>query len=141
LQEKSPRDKKSLSLLFVCRQIYKETSLLPFQLNTFQFEDATDLSAWIKMLLPGQRDAIRALKYLAYDRYMLFFEPEYAYSTKRFVGLEEFSSLKRVYVYYYKSRDDSDDIAPRDNTIEKLIEAALPNIDMEVIFESPDGGW
>ena len=138
-QDELLRDKESLSLLSVCRQIYKETSILPFQLNTFQFEHQSDLSAWIKTLLPGQRDAIRALKYFTYIRYMLFIRPYYAYSTERFVGLEEFPSLERVHAYYTKKRGDSDDIAARNDTVEKLIKESLANVDIKVVFESPDG--
>lgn len=138
LQDKP--DKKSISLLSVCFQIYMDTVVLPFELNTFQFEDSIDLSAWISALRPGQRDAIRALKYMAWGPSIISLRPENSYSMKRFVRLKEFSSLKRVYVYYKERREDSDGIALQDDSIEKLIKAALPNKDIEVIFESPDGG-
>lgn len=56
----------NLDVLLVCRQIYKEASLLPFQENEFVFglqpmDDCPrpTMDRWINRLLPEQREAVR----------------------------------------------------------------------------------
>ncbi|KAF2795816.1 hypothetical protein K505DRAFT_191384, partial [Melanomma pulvis-pyrius CBS 109.77] len=52
-----------LALLSVCQQIYDETALLPFSVNSFSFQLDLDLSKWADELLPGQRDAVTAFRF------------------------------------------------------------------------------
>jgi hypothetical protein len=59
-----PQDPHWLALLFVYRQVYTETAVLPFKLNMFGFETNSDLAGWIKKLLPGQGEAIESLRFL-----------------------------------------------------------------------------
>ena len=49
------------SLLLVCRQMYLESKLLPFRLNTFVF-DSPRLFRFISFLRPEQRNAVRSLE-------------------------------------------------------------------------------
>ncbi|KAH7086757.1 hypothetical protein FB567DRAFT_602291 [Paraphoma chrysanthemicola] len=56
-----------LSLLAVCRRTYKETTLLPFSLNDFSFEDTYDLEEYvIEHLRVAQRNAITSVQISVY---------------------------------------------------------------------------
>lgn len=51
----------ALALLAVCRQIYAETALLPFSLDTFSFDHYTDLQWWLKAQRPAQSDVVSTI--------------------------------------------------------------------------------
>lgn len=48
-----------LALLAVCRQLYSETRLLPFQLNAFRFKSQDAFHSWLEKFSLHQREAIR----------------------------------------------------------------------------------
>jgi hypothetical protein len=50
------------ALLLISRQIYKETHLLPYALNTFHCTNLWDLSICLRRLTPAQRGAIQTFK-------------------------------------------------------------------------------
>jgi hypothetical protein len=50
--------KGMLSLIFVCRQIHKETRLLPYSLNSFALQANTETRNWIMDLNADQRSAM-----------------------------------------------------------------------------------
>ncbi|KAF2253363.1 hypothetical protein BU26DRAFT_399624, partial [Trematosphaeria pertusa] len=56
------REKNSMSLLRVCRQINAETASLPFELGTFSFESLSALMQWSQRMPPKQRDAVRSVR-------------------------------------------------------------------------------
>jgi hypothetical protein len=52
-----------LTTTLVCRQMYLDTALLPFQYFTFAFEHLSWLTSWMQLrLLPAQRNMISILK-------------------------------------------------------------------------------
>jgi hypothetical protein len=53
------RRKNFSALLAVCHQIYAETRLLPFRLNTFRFRSHDAFIPWLKQFDLDQREAIR----------------------------------------------------------------------------------
>ena len=60
----------NLALLRVCRQINKETALLPYSMNTFAFHEAWTLDVFLsKSLLPCQRRAIRSIQADSWARF------------------------------------------------------------------------
>lgn len=50
-------------LHFVCRQIYNETSTLPFSLNTFSAANPFNLSDFARSLSSFQRNAIKTIRF------------------------------------------------------------------------------
>jgi hypothetical protein len=54
--------KNRLALLRVCREIHKETKLLPFSLNQFHFDDFYKFHAFMIRLPTTKRQAIRAVR-------------------------------------------------------------------------------
>ncbi|KAF2132508.1 hypothetical protein P153DRAFT_308829 [Dothidotthia symphoricarpi CBS 119687] len=50
------------SLFHVCRQVYSETCLLAYKLNTFIVSDDLGLSMWVHMRKQAQLDAIRTVR-------------------------------------------------------------------------------
>ncbi|KAF2270746.1 hypothetical protein CC78DRAFT_596414 [Lojkania enalia] len=53
--------RNALSLLHVCRQLYDETTILPYTLNTFTFHDLYDVDLWIRKTLPCQLETIKSV--------------------------------------------------------------------------------
>lgn len=50
--------KYALALLQVCRQIYAETTLLPFSINTFSASSPHSLKRWVERLHPARAQSI-----------------------------------------------------------------------------------
>jgi hypothetical protein len=60
LDTRIPRkQKKFLALLAVCRQLYAETRLLPFELNAFRFKSQDAFESWLDKFDSDQRESIR----------------------------------------------------------------------------------
>jgi hypothetical protein len=55
-----------ISPIFICRQIYDETRLLPYSLNKFAFVSLRD-QKWIKALSTDQRSAVTTLYFQIHD--------------------------------------------------------------------------
>jgi hypothetical protein len=51
-----------LSLLLICRQIYSEARLLPFQCNVFRFKSQDAFIPWLDQLRPEQVRALRRVE-------------------------------------------------------------------------------
>ena len=51
----------------ICRQIYCESSLLPYSMHTFALGDLTSLQAWIGSLTSSQKLAVRSVYYADFD--------------------------------------------------------------------------
>ncbi|KAF2118248.1 hypothetical protein BDV96DRAFT_597106 [Lophiotrema nucula] len=62
----APNDSAASSPTFqlpqVCRQLYAETALLPYQLNTFALKNTISKSGWVKSLCAAQRRSITSLR-------------------------------------------------------------------------------
>ncbi|KAF7189140.1 hypothetical protein HII31_09562 [Pseudocercospora fuligena] len=54
-----PTSDFSLDFLRVCRQIHQEAALMPFQDNTFIFDDIIDLEGFVEFQIPAQVAAIQ----------------------------------------------------------------------------------
>ncbi len=52
----------ALALLAVCRQVFAETSLLPFNLNTFSALDPLALNVWFRSLRSALAEVITAVR-------------------------------------------------------------------------------
>lgn len=77
-------------LTLVCRQVYHETCLLPYSLNTFSFE-RTAFWMWNSNRLPVQRNVIRTLD--------LPLNPDHLYERQNTFELRSiFPALEKVYV-------------------------------------------
>jgi len=55
------------ALLFVCRQIYAETAVLPYRLTRFGFTFFTGFNRWLEKLMPVQRDSMEVVQFSKYD--------------------------------------------------------------------------
>ena len=149
-----PQDPHWLALLFVCRQVYTETAVLPFKLNAFGFEMNSDLAVWIEELLPGQWEAIESLQFLrtfcdncidyarredALFKETFGFKNAYKefFSFKSLSKIEAFPSLKRIYVWRdYGPNDHRFGVVPNNDT-ERFIRVSAGE-DIEIIFEEDD---
>jgi hypothetical protein len=59
-----PSDRKNaMALLRACRQVYWETASLPYKLNTFVAEAASELTALVTQLRPYQHTQITSLEF------------------------------------------------------------------------------
>lgn len=63
LRLKPPNRANAMSLLRTCRQIYQETAILPFKLNTFTMSSAYNIQALETRLKPYQRAQITSLQF------------------------------------------------------------------------------
>ena len=90
----SDSDGLDFALLRVCRQIYDEAALIPYESNTFAFKELLDLDCFVsRVLYPKQREALTSIevanaeeKFYG-DKYALF-GPE---TTRMLKGLERLS--------------------------------------------------
>lgn len=57
-------------LLRVCRQVYAESCLLPYSLNTFLFYPS-EWETWHMQIFPAQREAIRMLEFCGCEECMI----------------------------------------------------------------------
>lgn len=127
-----------LALLSACQQIYAETAVLPFRLNTFSFQVNLDLSKWADDLLPGQRDAVEALRfkrnYIDFELniYSNRAEKEFLADKGRYLEMRLFPSVRCVYVW--RAADAYVPVSPN-ATIDAVIRNNAVNPDVEVIFE------
>lgn len=53
--------KPRFTLSLVCRQLYVETSLIPYMMNKFSFSSLVAMNFWIKNRNPAQKRAVRSL--------------------------------------------------------------------------------
>ncbi|KAF2795811.1 hypothetical protein K505DRAFT_193235, partial [Melanomma pulvis-pyrius CBS 109.77] len=55
------KKKHALNLLGVCRQIYAETAIIPFQASTFKASNPRKLCTWLLAISPARREAITTI--------------------------------------------------------------------------------
>ena len=61
ISENRTNSKHALAILAVCRQLYAETALQPFRLNTFSAEYPKVLNEWVRTLRPVCVEAITSI--------------------------------------------------------------------------------
>jgi len=85
------------TLSLVCRQIYSETYLLPYSLNSFWFYSTDAMQRWISHRLPAQLRQIKEVKAPAY--FEGIYESEYGY---KFTN--HFPMLQVLYIDLWRRR-------------------------------------
>ncbi|EDU50964.1 hypothetical protein A1F94_007232 [Pyrenophora tritici-repentis] len=81
----------------VCRQIYDETCLLPYALNSFWFYSTDAMQAWISKRLPAQLRQVKEVKVPAYFESRYEFEQGYKFTSY-------FPMLKVLYIDLWRGR-------------------------------------
>ncbi|KAJ8110971.1 hypothetical protein OPT61_g6313 [Boeremia exigua] len=90
----------SHALLQVCRQLYKETALLPFSTNSFRFE-SNQAFDWIRHLLKVQQGLIKNVHIVTHRAERMFGWTDFKWSEQRVpktIPVDSFPKVKRVII-------------------------------------------
>lgn len=128
----------ALALVSVCRQIYVETTMLPYRLNIFTFSIFNEFHDWCGNMIPAHRNAIEAVRIHGATFFCSWLLESHRTQTvekppkmRDFKKLRKFPSLKRLYIgkspFDYRSSYDE---------MVKRIRKKARNDNLQVIFEA-----
>lgn len=93
------KQKNFLALLAVCRQLYIETRLLPFQLNAFRFKSQDAFQSWLDKFDSDQQRSIQEIHIVTWmSRHMVEGESWLLKPLTAVVPVDRISGLMRVEV-------------------------------------------
>jgi hypothetical protein len=113
------------NLSSVCRQVYDQTQLLPYLLNTFTFRSSDTMLVWIGCRIPIQMEKVKFLKVPAYSE--RYYEEG---SDKKFT--DHFPQLEVLYVDLWRVHGELGDMtAPEfrenlDDRVKTLLKRLIP---------------
>jgi hypothetical protein len=89
----------SLALLRTCRQVYFETRLLPFRLNSFKFKSEDAFRPWLRIFDAAQQGAIQNVHLVTWKaRHMV---ESRGFAPRRLIDvfpIEKFEGLRRIHI-------------------------------------------
>ena len=104
-----PTDRKyAMALLRTCRQIYHETAILPYKLNTITVSFLQDVAAIVKILRPYQYRHVTTLQIELYGTRWKYAGQKWELLAQ-WESFHKLSSLLNVHVRVYRDEDEDED--------------------------------
>ncbi|KAI4706261.1 hypothetical protein J4E89_008995 [Alternaria sp. Ai002NY15] len=101
-----PREntRRMLALLYTCRQVHSEASMMYFALNTFQFELDTSLIEFTSSLTAEQLNAVKSIDMTGELVEEIEMRAEHHASDSPRLHLDTLTSLQKISIYPYAFR-------------------------------------